>query len=104
MKLKSRKYYGAISQIKIVQYLVILALFNLYLIFAVKPVMAQEEKIIYQYKKYERIDLGDLEVKGDVLAPGDITIMERDRARFQRELFDKPDFNQEMRFVILNLR
>ena len=64
----------------------------------------QDTKVIYQYKKYERVDLGDLEVKGNVLAPGDITIMERDRARFQRELFDKPDFDQEMRFTILNLR
>lgn len=67
-------------------------------------VKSQETKIIYEYKKYEKVDLGDLEVKGNVLAPGDITIMERDRARFQRELFDKPDFDQEMRFTILNLR
>ena len=71
---------------------------------SVNTVKSQDEKIIYQYKKYEKVDLGDLEVKGNVLAPGDITIMERDRARFQRELFDKPDFDQEMRFTILNLR
>ena len=78
-------------------YLILLILLSS---FAVKS----QEKVIYQYKKYEKIDLGDLEVKGSVLAPGDITIMERDRARFQRELFDKPDFDQEMRFTILNLR
>ncbi len=71
---------------------------------SVNTVKSQDEKIIYQYKKYEKVDLGDLEVKGNVLAPGDITIMERDRSRFQRELFDKPDFDQEMRFTILNLR
>lgn len=71
---------------------------------SVSAVKSQEQKIIYEYKKYEKVDLGDLEVKGNILAPGDITIMERDRARFQRELFDKPDFDQEMRFTILNLR
>ncbi len=60
---------------------------------SVNTVKSQDEKIIYQYKKYEKVDLGDLEVKGNVLAPGDITIMERDRARFQRELFDKQKLN-----------
>lgn len=80
-----------------------LSLLTLILI-SINAVKSQDEKIIYQYKKYEKVDLGDLEVKGNVLAPGDITIMERDRARFQRELFDKPDFDQEMRFTILNLR
>lgn len=74
------------------------------IILSVNAVKSQETKVIYQYKKYEKVDLGDLEVKGNVLAPGDITIMERDRSRFQRELFDKPDFDQEMRFTILNLR
>lgn len=74
------------------------------ILFSINAVKSQDTKIIYQYKKYEKVDLGDLEVKGNVLAPGDITIMERDRARFQRELFDKPDFDQEMRFTILNLR
>jgi hypothetical protein len=74
------------------------------IITGINSVKSQETKVIYQYKKYEKVDLGDLEVKGNVLAPGDITIMERDRARFQRELFDKPDFDQEMRFTILNLR
>ena len=74
------------------------------ILISINAVKSQETKVIYQYKKYEKVDLGDLEVKGNVLAPGDITIMERDRARFQRELFDKPDFDQEMRFTILNLR
>jgi len=76
----------------------------LLIIASIYSVKSQDTKVIYQYKKYEKVDLGDLEVKGNVLAPGDITIMERDRARFQRELFDKPDFDQEMRFTILNLR
>ena len=71
---------------------------------SIYSVKSQDTKVIYQFKKYEKVDLGDLEVKGNVLAPGDITIMERDRAKFQRELFDKPDFDQEMRFTILNLR
>jgi hypothetical protein len=67
-------------------------------------VKSEEKGIIYEYKKFEKIDLGDLEVKGNVLAPGDITIMERDRAKFQRDLYDRTEYDQEMRLGILNLR
>lgn len=49
----------------------------------------QEKKEIYQYKKYEKFDLGDLEVKGELLAPGDITVQERERKRFRMDLFER---------------
>jgi hypothetical protein len=61
-------------------------------------------KIIYKYKKRDRIDLGDLEIKGQVLAPGDISITERERKKFYRDLYDRKNFREETRLDILNLR
>ena len=45
---------------------------------------AQEEKknIVYKYKEYESIDLGALEIKGQIMAPGDLTVNERARTEF----------------------
>ena len=54
-----------------------------------------EDKIIYQYKKYEKFDLGDLEIKGDILAPGDLSVNQRGRREFTRKLYDKSDFDRE---------
>jgi hypothetical protein len=49
---------------------------------------AQESKNeVYLYKKYERFDLGDLEVKGELIAPGDISVDERERVREEMDLF-----------------
>ena len=67
-------------------------------------VKTSEEKIVYEYKQHEVVDLGELEIKGDVLAPSDLSIEERGRKIFQSPLFDKTNFQQEMRFTILNLR
>jgi hypothetical protein len=67
-------------------------------------VKTSEENVIYQYKQHEVVDLGELQIKGEVLAPSDVSIEERGRKIFSRPLFDKPNFQQEMRFTILNLR
>lgn len=52
-----------------------------------------EDKVIYEYKKYEKFDLGNLEVQGELIAPGDISVRERDRKKFSLELFNRRDFN-----------
>lgn len=52
----------------------------------------ENEKIIYQYKKYEKFDLGNLEVKGQLIAPGDISVRERERRRFELDLFNRKSF------------
>lgn len=61
-------------------------------------------KTIYKYKEYEIIDLGQLEVKGQIMAPGDLTINDRERPHFKRELLERPDFDQESRKDIEHLR
>lgn len=35
---------------------------------------AQKKKVVIEYKKYEKFDLGSLEVDGEVISPGDISI------------------------------
>ncbi len=67
---------------------------------------AQETKknVIYKYKDYESIDLGSLEIKGRIIAPGDLTVSERDRKAFERQLLEKTNFDQENKREIYNLR
>jgi hypothetical protein len=63
-----------------------------------------EEKVIYQYKKYEKFDLGNLEVKGQLIAPGDISVRERERKRFELGLFERKEFSEFIRKDIESLR
>ncbi len=62
------------------------------------------EQVIYKYKKYERFDLGNLEVKGEILAPGDISVLERERKVFELKLLDRKEFDEEMIQNIIFLR
>lgn len=68
--------------------------------------MAQDEKknVVYKYKEYEAIDLGALEIKGQIMAPGDLTVNERERQTFKRSLLEKNNFDFENRREVENLR
>lgn len=63
-----------------------------------------EEKIIYQYKKYEKFDLGDMEVKGQLIAPGDLSVRERERRRFELDLYQRGDFDELTKHDVQTLR
>jgi hypothetical protein len=63
-----------------------------------------DEKVIYQYKKYEKFDLGNLEVKGQLIAPGDISVRERERKRFELDLFNRKDFDVFIKKDVESLR
>jgi hypothetical protein len=63
-----------------------------------------EQKVIYQYKKYEKFDLGNLEVKGQLIAPGDISVRERERKRFELDLYSRKDFDVFIKKDIQSLR
>ncbi|WP_408096053.1 hypothetical protein ACJVC5_13505 [Peredibacter sp. HCB2-198] len=64
----------------------------------------EEQKVIYQYKKYEKFDLGNLEVKGQLIAPGDISVRERERKRFELDLYTRRDFDGFIKKDVESLR
>ena len=64
----------------------------------------KEKATVYKYKDYEVIDLGSLEIKGQIIAPGDLTISEKDRKVFKRSLLEKENFDYENKREIENLR
>lgn len=47
------------------------------------------KKIVYKFKKYEKFDLGNLEVKGQIIAPGDLSVRQRKRKRFRRDIYKR---------------
>lgn len=67
------------------------------------PVLAQKTRKVYKYKEYEKFDLGDMEIKGNIIAPGDISVKERRRKVFERDLLHRDDFDkkiiQEIKFL-----
>lgn len=63
-----------------------------------------DQKVIYQYKKYEKFDLGNLEVKGQLIAPGDISVRERERKRFELDLYTRKNFEPFQKKDIESLR
>lgn len=61
-------------------------------------------KVVYKYKKYEKFNLGDMSIKGDVLTPGDISVKERNFIEFQEGLFDRKHFRDFISQDIKDLR
>tara|TARA_R110002072_G_scaffold64203_3_gene159517 strand:- start:127387 stop:127638 length:252 start_codon:yes stop_codon:yes gene_type:complete len=68
--------------------------------------LANESKknVIVKYKQYEKFDLGNLEIKGKVIAPGDLSVLERKRKVFSRDLFERKNFDDLIKQDIKNLR
>lgn len=83
-----------------------IALITVFTVFNTAITCAQEEQknVVYKYKEYEVIDLGSLEVKGQIMAPGDLTVSERERQSFKRSLLEKTNFDFENKREIENLR
>jgi hypothetical protein len=78
-------------------------------LFVMAPAIAQDApktqpSVIYQYKKYEKFDLGNLEVKGQLIAPGDISVRERERKRFELDLYTRKNFESFQRKDLDSLR
>jgi hypothetical protein len=53
-----------------------------------------KQNVVYKYKQYEKFDLGDLEIKGSIIAPGDLSVKERRRKIFKRKLYRRKDFDE----------
>lgn len=63
-----------------------------------------KQKIIYEYKKYERFDMEDLVVEGETGSPGDLSIDPRDKKKFKNKLPYRKNFNKEIRKAIYRIR
>ncbi|MCP4911996.1 MAG: hypothetical protein GY909_02665 [Oligoflexia bacterium] len=63
-----------------------------------------KKNVIVKYKQYEKFDLGNLEIKGKVIAPGDLSVLERKRKVFSRDLFERMNFDDKIKNDIKNLR
>lgn len=55
-----------------------------------------KENVIYKYKQYEKFDLGNLEIKGEIIAPGDLSVRERNRKVFEANIFEREDYDKEI--------
>ena len=49
------------------------------------------EKVEYKYKDYEKIDLGDFSVQGDVVTPGDLSLKDRKIKFINHDLYRRTD-------------
>ncbi len=73
-------------------------------LYLMQDAWGEEQQVIYQYKKYEKFDLGNLEVKGQLIAPGDISVRERERRRFELDLYSRKDFDSFIKKDVESLR
>jgi hypothetical protein len=67
-------------------------LFILASLFAFREAIS-DENTIYTYKTYEKFDLGDLEVKGSLLAPGDLSVRRRNIGDPHENFWKRSHFN-----------
>jgi hypothetical protein len=65
---------------------------------------SNDPNVRVEYKKYESFDLGNLEIEGKIIAPGDLSVQQRDRRKFNRNLFERFDFDPEIKEDIFHLR
>ncbi|MGB0452900.1 MAG: hypothetical protein ACPGJV_04225 [Bacteriovoracaceae bacterium] len=81
--------------------------FLLVFVFFVGPVSAQKkpkERIIYEYKKYEKFDFDDLVVEGDAGSPGDLSVDPRYQRKFKNKLPYRKNFHKEIRKGVFRIR
>lgn len=62
--------------------------FLIIILFLIPLGNAQSDKEVnYEYRKYEKFDLGSMQIQGDLVAPGDVSIREKERETFSLDLF-----------------
>ncbi len=74
---------------------ILVIIFLLSFVATAQDKVKNKPKINYQYKKYEYFDLGNLDIKGSLIAPGDLSIQKRKIKEFDRGLFQRNDFDKE---------
>ena len=67
-------------------------LFIIFSMLAFKEAISSENTV-YKYKTYEKFDLSDLEVKGSLLAPGDLSVRRRNIGDPNENFWKRENFN-----------
>jgi len=76
----------------------------LLLVSSLSSVFAQEKKVNYEYKKYEKFDFEEIGVEGEAGAPGDLSISPRLKKEFTNKLPERKNFNKEMKKAVDGIR
>ena len=56
----------------------------------------KKEKIIYKYKEFEKFNLEEISVDGETGIPGDISIINRYKRKFENKLPYRKNFRPEI--------
>ena len=72
--------------------------------FSVAAKKNRKERIIYEYKKYEKFDMDEITVEGEGGIPGDIGVDPRYKKKFSNRLPYRRNFNKEIRKSIYRIR
>jgi hypothetical protein len=83
--------------------LIILSLVVSFSVYAA-PAKKGEERIIYQYKKYEKFDFEDLVIEGESGSPGDLSVSPRFKRTYKNPLPYRKNFNVEVRHSVERVR
>ena len=62
------------------------------------------KNVIVEYKKYQSFDLGGLQIEGEVISPGDLTIEGQANKALEYQLFNRKHFQPEMIRDIRHIR
>lgn len=66
--------------------------------------LAKKKNVIVEYKKYQAIDLGDLQIDGRIVSPGDITINDQSNNEEEYPLFNRKNFHHRIIEDVNNIR
>lgn len=79
---------------------------TLVLMFFAANTHAQEgdQKVKYQYRKYQKFDFEDIAIEGDTGNPGDLSIASRYQKKFKNKLPYRVNFNPEIARAVERVR
>ena len=63
-----------------------------------------DPSVNYEYKKYQKFDLGNLSIKGNILTPGDVSVRDRLPSSITHDVYDRKNFNDYMDKDIQDIR
>ena len=82
--------------------MILLVILSAGTLFAQNP--PADPSVNYEYKKYQKFDLGNLSIKGNILTPGDVSVRDRLPSSITHDVYDRKNFNDHMDKDIQDIR